>query len=304
MQNLVKIITGIYRHPLNSRRKLKSLLIFMLWQLRSFFTHVPLVYNLTKNSKIFIYKSEPASSANLYYGLHEYSNMFFLMHYLKKNETFIDVGSNLGTFSILASGETECRSIIIEPIPQNVSLIRKNINLNGFENKIQIHELALGSQNEIGKITSDLRDQNFILSSSKNIVMAKDDYRSKALQVEIKQMDYLFSKENPSVIKIDVEGYESEVIAGAKQTLKKDSLKAIIIELRGIGNQRYKLNENLLERKLKDNNFEKFYYNPFSRQLLSYDFDNISEPIFIRDKNLVEKRLLTAKKISINNLSI
>ena len=276
----------------------------MLWQLRSFFTHVPLVYNLTKNSKIFIYKSEPASSANLYYGLHEYSNMFFLMHYLKKNETFIDVGSNLGTFSILASGETECRSIIIEPIPQNVSLIRKNINLNGFENKIQIHELALGSQNEIGKITSDLRDQNFILSSSKNIVMAKDDYRSKALQVEIKQMDYLFSKENPSVIKIDVEGYESEVIAGAKQTLKKDSLKAIIIELRGIGNQRYKLNENLLERKLKDNNFEKFYYNPFSRQLLSYDFDNISEPIFIRDKNLVEKRLLTAKKISINNLSI
>ena len=41
----------------------------------------------------------------------------------------------------------------------------------------------------------------------------------------------------PSLIKIDVEGYENEVINGAEKTLENQSLKAIIIELNGSGSR-------------------------------------------------------------------
>ncbi len=301
MRNLKKIFYGIYSHPLNSKRKIKALFVFLNWQIRCFFTKKPLIYKLTKNCKIYIYKSEPASTANLYYGLHEYSNMLFLIHYLVRGDVFVDVGSNLGIFSVLASGETGCKSIIVEPIPQNCVLIRKNIELNNLFDKVEVFEIAIGSKNETGRITAGLKDQNYILSSSDNRIIASDNYDNNFTKVEIKKMDFLIKDEDPSVIKIDVEGYESEVIDGAQEILSKDSLKAVIIELRGIGNKRYSFDENLIEKKLFKKNFKKYYYNPFRRKLSEEKFDTISEPIFIRDKDQVEKKLMKGNQFLIND---
>ena len=56
------------------------------------------------------------------------------------------------------------------------------------------------------------------------------------------------------------------IIDGAQEILFKDSLKAVIIELRGIGNKRYSFDENLIEKKLFKKNFKKYYYNPFRRK--------------------------------------
>ena len=113
-------------------------------------------------------------------------------------------------------------------------------------------------------------------------------------------MDFLIKDEDPSVIKIDVEGYESEVIDGAQEILSKDSLKAVIIELRGIGNK-IQFWWEFDWKKLFKKNFKKYYYNPFRRKLSEEKFDTISEPIFIRDKDQVEKKLMKGNQFLIND---
>jgi hypothetical protein len=56
-------------------------------------------------------------TGNLYAGLHEFSEMGFLLHLLRQNDLFVDVGANLGSYTVLASAVCQARNIAFEPVP-------------------------------------------------------------------------------------------------------------------------------------------------------------------------------------------
>ena len=78
------------------------------------------------DSKFIISKEDAQIRWNIYCGLVEYIEMLFLMHVLRQNNTFIDVGSNVGIYSILASKVIGAKSISFEPHPNTFKKMIKN----------------------------------------------------------------------------------------------------------------------------------------------------------------------------------
>jgi len=123
---------------------------------------------------------------------------------------------------------------------------------------------------------------------------------SNIIEVNLCKCDEVLKNQNPTLLKIDVEGYETEVINGAFETLKKESLKAIIIELNGSG-IRYGYDEKNIHEELLANGFYPCIYNPFIRQLKKIEPFEMQNTIYIRDFDFINKRLISADKIKIFN---
>ena len=121
------------------------------------------------------------------------------------------------------------------------------------------------------------------------------------IEVVIDILDTILLKEQcPILLKIDVEGFETEVIKGANTTLLNKTLKAIIIELNGSG-QRYGYDERQIHNKLMENGFKPYNYNPKTRQLIELETFGTHNTIYLRDMEFVEERIKSARQIKIGN---
>jgi hypothetical protein len=97
------------------------------------------------------------------------------------------------------------------------------------------------------------------------------------------------------MLKIDVEGFEFNVLAGASKTLSNRNVLGLIIELNGSGNE-YGLTNEEIHEKIINYGFASYSYNPFSRVLteLSDYNKNGGNTIYIRDVELVQIRCKSA----------
>lgn len=130
----------------------------------------------------------------------------------------IDVGANIGDWSIpaaLAVGPTG-RLLAVEPIPRMADALRKTFGVNRLR-QASVAEIALSSS--AGRARFSIERGNSGGSRIGNHTLEHD-----SIDVEITTLDALVAREQlPPVdcIKIDVEGHEAEVIAGAKETLNR-----------------------------------------------------------------------------------
>ena len=173
-----------------------------------------------------IEKGDTGLTGNYYLGLHEFEDMSFAIHLLRQDDVFIDVGSNLGSYSLLASGVAKANSFAIEPVPATYDRLIQNIGVNFLGNKISAQCLALStpsnSSNGIKlKFSSDRGCMNSFVDNS---------YKGSTISVDVSTLDKECKDLEPALIKIDVEGFEEDVLKGASETLAKSSLLAVIIE--------------------------------------------------------------------------
>lgn len=126
-----------------------------------------------------------------------------MLAFLNADCVVADIGANIGTVAIpLAKAVKEVHCF--EPIPRNITLLKKNIELHGLTN-VTVHEFALG--NAPGRIS-------FELDNAKNA----GSYKAKeGADFEVRTLDSLNMRFD--FIKMDVEGMEGRVFEGAAQTL-------------------------------------------------------------------------------------
>ncbi len=117
----------------------------------------------------------------------------------------------------------------------------------------------------------------------------------------VNSLDNIVGEFEPVLIKIDVEGWETEVIAGAERILSNQSLLAVIMELNGSGKQ-YGYDELALHNLMVDYGFKSFSYLPFNRQLVPLEEKNTQSgnTLYIRDIESVIERVKTAYAFLIN----
>ncbi|MCP9894784.1 FkbM family methyltransferase [Vulcanococcus limneticus Candia 3F8] len=173
-----------------------------------------------------IEKGDTGLTGNYYLGLDEFEDMSFAIHLLRQDDIFIDVGSNLGSYSLLASGVAKANSFAIEPVPATYDRLIQNIGVNFLGNKISAQCLALStpsnSSNGIKlKFSSDRGCMNSFVDNT---------YKGSTISVDVSTLDKECKDLEPALIKIDVEGFEEDVLKGASETLAKSSLLAVIIE--------------------------------------------------------------------------
>jgi FkbM family methyltransferase len=282
----------ILNHPLAARHMLNSLGRFIAWQVQSRLRPSRFyIKNFIFPVRFYARQRLTGITGNIYTGLHEFADMGFLLHFLREGDDFYDIGANVGAYTLLASGIRKAQSIAMEPVPEAFGILKKNVELNQLQNNVQLINAGAGSKKGNAVFTSNEDTTNHITNETGSA-------SAKTITVAMQAVDDLFDGSKVSLIKIDVEGYETEVLAGMEVTLNSPGLKAIIIELNGSG-LRYGFEEKAIHNLLLMNGFISCIYNPFTRNLSpSESFGNYNT-IYCRDIAMVTERLKTANPVRV-----
>ena len=100
--SVLKAIKFITNHPLNDEHKLSAIIRFAKWQIGSRLVPGAIVYEWINGSKFLVKTGETGLTGNIYTGLHEFPDMSFLLHFLRAEDHFVDIGANVGSYTILA----------------------------------------------------------------------------------------------------------------------------------------------------------------------------------------------------------
>ena len=165
--------------------------------------------------------------------------------------------------------------------------------MNQINAEVTLLNIGLGSKKGSVKFTQGLDTANHVATTKEKDVV----------EVAVDTLDNIAQNQCPILIKIDVEGFETEVLKGATNTLKQPELKAIIIELNGSGN-RYGYDENKIHQTFLNAGFAPFDYNPFKRQLTELTSFGVHNTIYLKDPNFVRERIKNARKIKVNSREI
>jgi FkbM family methyltransferase len=139
----------------------------------------------------------------------------------------IDVGANIGlTATLLSKIKSYNRIFAIEPARLTFAALHENILLNGAEN-VSCYNIALGESPGYLPLAEDINN-----SSAAHLVCQGAEESSRPGYVEVRTLDHLCASENidPAFIKIDVEGFESEVLFGSSDILSRKN-SALYVEL-------------------------------------------------------------------------
>ena len=129
IQKIYNLFRLIQTHPLISNEKISALIRYITLHLRH--KNGEKIAIPFCGGHLIILKGE-GSNTHYFTYLEDYEEMFFLLHFLRDSDQFIDVGANIGAYSILAASQIGCKTIAIEPSEKNYSLLIK-IDVEGFE---------------------------------------------------------------------------------------------------------------------------------------------------------------------------
>jgi FkbM family methyltransferase len=230
---------------------------------------------------------------NIYVGLAEFREMAFLLHVLRPDDLFVDVGANIGAYTVLA-GSTGCKVVAVEPIEETFRWLRRNVDVNGLGSRVELHRCGVGACQSKLRFTTSQDTVNHVCTSGEA-----------GEEIEVTTLDSLLAGRRPSIMKIDVEGFEFQVLQGARETLQSEQLGAIIIEVNGLC-RRYNVAERQIFDDVRRFGFGPVEYDPFQRTMSLCD-DERSESknvIFVRDKVTVTDRVANAPLVQLPNGTI
>lgn len=276
-------------HPVTKNHPNKALLRYVIFNVKNKFLK-NIKYKWVGNLKFLATKGDGGIVGNIYFGLYEFDESMFLIHFLRAEDTFLDVGANIGHYALLASGVSKSNTVAIEPVPNTFKRLNKQIALNKLNDKIQTFNIGV----------ADKASHLFFSTDNSTMNRVVDDTYKNAVKVEVTTIDALEASESFNLIKIDVEGFEKFVLNGSASTLKNKNLKAIIIEI-NFSNQFYGVENQEILDILLSYDFQPYKYEPEGRQLVklqSYNQDQFNT-IFIRDYDFVVKRITESPKIKV-----
>lgn len=156
---------------------------------------------------------------------------------LRPGDVFLDVGANIGVYSLYASRRRpSVRVLAIEPEFSNLHLLRDNVIANALEQSIDIFGLALGATSGLTflevhdptpaaayhcalPVTTVLETPERTVGCREGVAMLTLDRFCDAMACE------------PSLIKIDTDGGEVDILTGAHATLRSPALRSVLIEM-------------------------------------------------------------------------
>ncbi|MDO8573473.1 MAG: FkbM family methyltransferase [Candidatus Daviesbacteria bacterium] len=217
---------AILNHPMNKSKKFNTIGKILWWKVNQLFFHLPAIVTFNNNKMQFI--CPPASSYGslvVYCNLPEYPEMVFLEKILKSNSIFIDVGANIGVYTILAAAKIKKGKIYsFEPIPSVLNILYQNIRINNANDRVKVIEKVVSDKNG---------NEKFVIQDISEYSHISSNQTSKSVLMPSVKLDDFCDKEKISfidVVKIDVEGEELKVLRGLENYLKSGKVGVLIIE--------------------------------------------------------------------------
>jgi FkbM family methyltransferase len=294
---LINTFHFILTHPLNESAKWLALRRFARWQISSRFALGPTVVPFVNGTCLVVATGMAGATGMIYAGLHEFSESAFLLHLLRSSDLFVDVGANVGSYTVLASGAIGARTISIEPIPSTYEKLATNIRVNNISDRVTGYNIGLGQTSGVLCFTTNLDTCNHVIKEPRT--------EASTMNVPVRPLDELLGGTGPALIKIDVEGWESEVLAGAHASLKHQALLGLIVETNS-SEEELSPNEKAVHDCLSQHGFSPYAYEPFTRALQPLSSKNRggSNTIYLRDLESVKSRIASAKPFQVNGRMI
>jgi len=301
MRQFITTIADLWRvwnlHPATRDHVGEAMLRFVRWQIASRLHGGPLVVPFVAPARLMMSRGQPTLTGNLYLGLMEMQEMAFLLHYLRPQDLFVDVGANYGTFCLLASKVVGARTLGFEPVQSTLAVLRDQLNLNAVADRVEIRELALGAEPGKVEFYEGLGAVNRVVAASENPFGAHREVPQSTLDIEL-------AGAKPAMLKLDVEGYEYAILKGAAKVLAEPSLQAIVVEVHE-GVHTYGVDPRQLQALLVDAGFAPYEYDAQTRRLTPGEFvtsgskrlsDNI---LMLRDIEAVQARVASAPAFTV-----
>jgi FkbM family methyltransferase len=298
MKSLFDILQFIWHHPLASRNRPLAIGRFLGWQVRQGLRRRPEKVTFVEDSVLVVEKGMFGATGNIYTGLQEFDDMSFLLHVLRAGDTFVDVGANVGAYTILAAKNVGAKVISFEPIPSTFEKLRRNAEANGVLEKVDSQCCGVSDKPGTLRFTKSMDAINHVIRDDE-VANGSD-----TVEVPVATLNELLKDQHPVLIKIDVEGFEWPVLNGAGSILASPSLKALIIELNGCGGH-YGYDENEIHKLLLSHGFAPYSYEPFSRLLkVEPGYYGHNNTIYIKDAEWGRLRVQASRKYRILNVNV
>lgn len=157
-------------------------------------------------------------------GTYEKGTIQLLKTYLQAGDSFLDIGANIGLMSVIASGLVGEKGIVyaVEANPHTVPILQKNCELNACRN-VEIIPVALSDTAGTAMLF-----ENWEVNRG-GASLISQSAEEKGIEVKMERLDDLFDEKTPvRLVKIDVEGFEPQVIRGGMNWFRKQQPVFII----------------------------------------------------------------------------
>jgi FkbM family methyltransferase len=192
--------------------------------------------------------------------------MNFLLRYLRDDDLFLDIGANIGVYTLLAASKIKQANIYsIEALPKNYARLEQNIKLNNFE---EIKSFLLAVSNRTGKIELNLAE-----GDSMPYITSKAS--EKTISVNTQTLDSLLINRNINnftLAKIDIEGAEILALEGAVSLLKQQRPRVWIMEINNTINNFGHSKQTIVDF-LDKYGYKLYHYDATNNQLSCIDVD-------------------------------
>jgi FkbM family methyltransferase len=279
-----RLVRYAMAHPIGERQRLRTLARIARWQLRARLVGGPRVHPWVGGSRLVVERGMTGATGNIYFGLHEFADMGFVLHMLRPGELFVDIGANIGSFTILAAKVAGADVLAFEPDTNTAATLERNIAANGVEAQVAVHRSALGDREQELWFTSGMDTINHVADAD----------TPGAVRVHGTTLDTVLAGRVPALIKIDVEGHEPAVVAGAAKTLAAPELRAVEVET---------VTQDVADM-LESRGFVRRHYDPFTRRLSQTPVHAANNSLYVRDESFLAQRLQSAPPVDVYGIAV
>lgn len=287
-------LKAVADHPLHRGAGLRAALRFCVAQVASRFVPGDICIDFPNGTKLLVAPRMKGAAYFIFPGVYEFSPMSFVVHFLRPGELFVDVGANIGAYTVLGGAVAGADVVTFEPSPSTFANLQRNVRLNDLTGRARVLNMAVGRAPGTMRLTEGLGTENYL---------SKDQSGQQTTAVSVTTLDHELSDQSPVLMKVDVEGFETEVFAGAQKVLRNSSLQAMIVE-RNESGLRYGFNEQQLHESIRAAGFVPCDYDPFSRTLRQVSGEELGDIIYVRDVAAATARLKAAAQYRFAQTSV
>ncbi|HEX5224237.1 MAG TPA: FkbM family methyltransferase, partial [Solirubrobacteraceae bacterium] len=153
-------------------------------------------------------------------GLTERDDALFAIDLLRAGDLFVDVGANVGFYTMLAA-RRGARVEAFEPTPEACVVLERGIALNSVGSLAQVHRAACGSEAGTARFTTGLDISNHLVGD-----------QEPGIDVPVVTLDAELAGTDPGIamLKVDAEGHDLDVLRGGLRTIER-LLPVILVEI-------------------------------------------------------------------------
>jgi FkbM family methyltransferase len=200
--------------PANEGARLRAVLRLFFFEFRGRVLRRRTLVRLGNRSRLWADIHRWESSKIAYSGLPDYPEMSVWRDFLRSGDLFVDVGANVGSYAIWAA-ELGADVIALEPASDTFGLLAENVALNGYP--VKMIQAAAGAVRGTAQFTSGLDCVNRFDPAG-------------SVQATVVTIDWLIQDHFLAGMKVDVEGFEMDVLRGSEKALSEHRIGLIQLE--------------------------------------------------------------------------